>query len=89
MRGSEPELCRTRRPSASVERHLTQELELSGARKAEPRATTGAIAAEKEELSLCGGRGVARSSIPSRWADEQQVAKGAITCAQFYSFWQR
>jgi hypothetical protein len=49
------------------------ELEPPGARKASARATAGADAAEKEELSLCGDRAVARGSIPTRYAATRET----------------
>jgi hypothetical protein len=41
-------------------------LNLPGARPAERRATPGGVAADKEELCLCGGHRVARRLTASR-----------------------
>jgi len=43
-----------------------KELESSGARGRNTRAPAGSRVADKEELCLCGGRVIARGSIPDR-----------------------
>ena len=59
---------RPRRGFVNASRPANAELEPSGACEPVAHAMPGGLAAEKEELCLCGGRLVARGSIPGRYA---------------------
>lgn len=53
-------------PNRTADPRPNPEMDLTGARQAGAGTKAGAVASHKEQLCLCGGRGVARRSFPSR-----------------------